>query len=480
MKNALSISAPLYQRVVLLTSDATGAELVSDGTAPQWSQLIRSGMHCSRTYAHGNPTQFSFPSIMTSSLPLDHGGYDWGVRDRPVTLAESMRRAGFATYGFSTTVWLSSLYGYARGFDRLFAFHNPVASWNGSLNLYLAYWTQLFDRNRISREVYLRQMENLLDQWFRYLRAHCDGDSATAKEVPVLNYNRFRWQNHMRGVRDRLSAEHDQYMQSACKYIENRGSRLSRLDLRNLLQLPRTNGDCRYVPAKTTFDSILEVLKQVTSRPVFVWAHFRDVHDFESLPQPSNKAYGRRTREGALAYWDHQLERFLHLLRQASLDDGCLLVVFSDHGSAAACSLSESSLRVPLVFWSHQIKPQKINTPCGLWDLAPSVLDLNGMKPEKSFQGTPVRNLDGARSRLLVAEHSGRGPCDLTRKKINLAVTDGHYKRVFSETKCGNDSNTFSSHVEIGEGDIPHEIDAHFVEVFQQRCRRVRAQVAAQ
>ena len=44
-------------------------------TTPSIESLMKNGISCSNAFTHSHPTQFSFPSIFTSTLPLDFGGY---------------------------------------------------------------------------------------------------------------------------------------------------------------------------------------------------------------------------------------------------------------------------------------------------------------------------------------------------------------------------------------------------------------------
>jgi uncharacterized sulfatase len=92
-------------------------QLEQDGysVAPTIKWLGNNGISCSNTFTNGPPTQFAFPSIFTSTMPLDFGGYDRGIKDRMVTLAEVLKEHKYSTAAFSISPWLSSFYGYNRG-----------------------------------------------------------------------------------------------------------------------------------------------------------------------------------------------------------------------------------------------------------------------------------------------------------------------------------------------------------------------------
>ena len=224
-----------------------------------------------------------------------------------------------------------------------------------------------------------------------------------------------------------------------------------------------------------TFDAIVDVLRDDLACPNFVWAHLRDVLDFKQMPYAKDSSSRTPTRLMAMAYWDGQLRLFLATLRTYGFDERCLIIVFSDHGSGPACSLQDHSLRVPLVFWSPQLEPLRIESMCGLWDLAPTVLVLTGLPPESSFQGSSILQLAGKQARLIFSEHAGRGPCDLDRKSINMAISNGSHKLLFSEME---DETGFSAKVDFNENvlaKVPRQPRLRFVEAFQQRCREIRA-----
>ena len=57
------------------------------------------------------------PSLFTLSYPLDYGGYDNGVRDRPLTVAEFLKENGYKTCFISNCNQIGVTGGYDRGFD---------------------------------------------------------------------------------------------------------------------------------------------------------------------------------------------------------------------------------------------------------------------------------------------------------------------------------------------------------------------------
>ena len=111
--------------------------------SPTLDFLAKTGITCKNVFTHGCPTQFAYPPIFTSTLPLDFGGYDYGIKQRPITLAEVFKMQGFRTVGFSPSFWLDSFSGYDRGFDEFYAMNDIAGFWRNLSSIYLQYYDSL-------------------------------------------------------------------------------------------------------------------------------------------------------------------------------------------------------------------------------------------------------------------------------------------------------------------------------------------------
>ena len=67
--------------------------------------------------ANSNCTQFVLPSLFSMTMPLDEGGYDYGVKNRHVTIMEILKKEGFKTLIFSNCNQMGADNGYDRGVD---------------------------------------------------------------------------------------------------------------------------------------------------------------------------------------------------------------------------------------------------------------------------------------------------------------------------------------------------------------------------
>jgi len=110
--------------IVLVTIDSLRADHVGwhgydRETTPTLDRRATEARTFSNAFAHACSTRPSFPSILTSSYALQHGGFERLSEDR-TTLAEVLSGAGYRTAGFHSNLYLSADFGYDRGFDTFY------------------------------------------------------------------------------------------------------------------------------------------------------------------------------------------------------------------------------------------------------------------------------------------------------------------------------------------------------------------------
>jgi arylsulfatase A-like enzyme len=108
--------------VLLVTVDSLRADRVADDTMPETAAFAADAAAFDDCVANGPSTPASFPSILASrqfgsveGLGIPPAGTDSDV----VTLAETLRAAGYATAGFTDNHFASGDYHFDRGFDTL-------------------------------------------------------------------------------------------------------------------------------------------------------------------------------------------------------------------------------------------------------------------------------------------------------------------------------------------------------------------------
>jgi len=130
LKGALFIYAyyclPESPNIVLISIDALRADHVGcygykRNTTPHIDAFARQSVLFKSAFVHRGWTLPSHMSMLTGLYGMTHGvGADvtGGLPSRILTVAEFLKNAGYATFGFeSCGLWMSSYYGFGRGFD---------------------------------------------------------------------------------------------------------------------------------------------------------------------------------------------------------------------------------------------------------------------------------------------------------------------------------------------------------------------------
>ena len=134
--------------------------------------------------------------------------------------------------------------------------------------------------------------------------------------------------------------------------------------------------------------------------PWLAWVHLYDPHEPYAPPEPYRSRYAADLYAGEIAYADAAMGTFLDRLRSAGALDRTLVVVTSDHGESLGehgerthgLFAYESTLRVPLVFWSAgALRPGTFEGPARLVDIMPTVLDLVGVQTPAPTDGRSLR-----------------------------------------------------------------------------------------
>lgn len=94
------------------------------------------------------------PSIWTSTLPLDYGGYDTGISRRPLAMAELFKQQGFLTVGFTNCFFLHAFFGYDRGFDTVYPLYDLRRGWQALYSNYFSHYLQQWQTGRLSEQAF--------------------------------------------------------------------------------------------------------------------------------------------------------------------------------------------------------------------------------------------------------------------------------------------------------------------------------------
>jgi len=413
---------------------------------------------------------------MTSTLPLDCGGYDDGILNRPLTLAEAMRDCGHRTIGLTPSPWLGFLSGYGRGFDEFHELFDLRTFWVIFSGVYHRFYNDLRKKGVITDQEYRQIVGGLLEKHLTDLLRQCQvmQQDLAEKRFPFhTTLHGFDFAAMQRGLSESLAEcrrDRDAYVssvltddltQEVVSFVlgKSRRSPLRSFIVRASDHLLKSfwTQIWRYeysVPASYLTKQVISSALADQSRPFFLWTHFLDIHDKTfiggriGLP-PNGISLGLRrlmsgenpatmTQAFSLRFIDRQVAKILKALKANGSLESTLIVISGDHGTPRHSlekmpgNLFDESVHVPVIFYNPGLEPRVVAEPCGLIDIAPTILDLLGKEPRPEFQGRSVLQ-PAAPESTVILETLGPGPCDLRYKAIKMAVIRGRHKLIWRE-----------------------------------------------
>jgi arylsulfatase A-like enzyme/tetratricopeptide (TPR) repeat protein len=157
-------------------------------------------------------------------------------------------------------------------------------------------------------------------------------------------------------------------------------------------------------PADKVIDAAMDWIgKKQPNNTWFCWIHLFDPHSPYNPPQAFKEKYPSDFYGGEVAFVDQELGRLFDFLAKRKDKSFPLTILTSDHGE----SLGEhgeqthgvfaynSTLQVPLVIYQPKIFPraQTFKEIVGHIDIAPTILDILGLKIPKDMQGRSLLRL---------------------------------------------------------------------------------------
>jgi arylsulfatase A-like enzyme/Flp pilus assembly protein TadD len=163
----------------------------------------------------------------------------------------------------------------------------------------------------------------------------------------------------------------------------------------NMAQLKR--------PGAEVVDRAISWIRQVQTRPFFLWAHLYDPHDPYDPPEPFKQRYAARPYDGEIAYVDQQVGRLFAVLKERGLYENTIVVLTGDHGESLGehrevrhgYFIYDATLLVPLIIKPTQssLQPRIISREVRSIDIAPTILQLLGFPKGSAMQGVSLSGL---------------------------------------------------------------------------------------
>ena len=390
MSDSLDIRNVILFVVDSLRYDRIGYTTGNRKTSPTIDYLARNGISCNNIFSCGCPTQLAMPSVMTSTLPLDYNGYDYGIKYRPNTLAEVLQSNNFKTVGYITGTALSSHYGYNRGFDDFFDGITIDSFWFNFRKHYINYYLSCRKTGIISDIEFYEVTGELFQNVFKYILYYCEGKINGKKDGSFLLDREMQIENYEL-IQSRINDELESLIGSPQKYINNKIEKLqitnlnydyqiARYDLYDYLSIESsfieskvetnlsTNTKKQFmgimnklnldwikfnksyyggINDELLIENMINYINNHDKDKYFMWAHLIDLHgkkyNYNTIQLPilkidkwgmfqkgSNKSYDLSLRKT-----DERISRVFDLLSKKNILNETLIIITADHGHDA-------------------------------------------------------------------------------------------------------------------------------------------------
>jgi arylsulfatase A-like enzyme len=332
--------------LILITIDCLRADHLSclgypKKTTPNLDYLASKGVLFSQTISVGHRTSISFIAILTSTYPLMYGG-QLRITDSRTTLAQVLKEHGYHTATFPSNPWLSSYFGYHRGFDTFDSSFSTIGS-EGRLRKPKALVKRIIGSKG--------KLYDLVYQLYASIPVYplaSDLNRKAVRWLPDNPSNFFLWLHYM--------DVHEPYYHPSLKKF-------------SLLE--------RYHLSKLSYKAIR--------------------NPGSLSPEEVNKYID--LYDAQIRYVDEMVGSLLHTLKPNDMSDNTFVVITADHGQQLMehgyCShggfhLYDEVVHVPLIIIGPGLPGQVISQQVSLLDLAPTILDMLGIEKPEAFLGNSL------------------------------------------------------------------------------------------
>lgn len=495
---------------ILVIVDSLRFDMVADpefrrSVAPSLDRLVEEGS-LGRIVANASNTQFVMPSLLTGTYPLDHGGYNAGCKNRPISFPAAFRAGGFHTSLFSNCVLYNRDIGFDYGFETALTPVNSRRALKQDIEYRILPFLARWHAGEITDDAMVEHLSKDYGDILRSLVRCCDGSKRIPIEFPELAR---RDREILDGARRELAMLERDPMQVASQLasvpealywtVLGRASGLlprseiarvvnrlnqfwerlvvpseypsSLFDAQDILTeeaIPALN---RLVLDDTDADgrnrlAVLHLMDVHTHRiPANQWRRSRAiVEKREAATARFAKRHGLRTARylGALWSLDEVIGSLVDALKASGRWCDTALFISSDHGSTlpdidrmATPDLpnrfEKENLEVPVIAAGGAAP--SLAPPDKLFDsrdLGATLLSIMGLADHGWSDGKSMASSEGRD--VVVSENGGRGWLDLDNDVLNFAITARNSKilarlvgseiQIAKRWQSGDDANT--------------------------------------
>ena len=439
---------------------------------PNISKIIDKGF-LKKLISNGMITQVAMPSFFTQTFPLDYGGHNYGIKERPKSFIEIIKNNGFITNFVSSSYITGPFRNYEKGCDNVI----NLCDHSSIIEMYI----RQFLNHEIEMKKKKKNSKKKFDELFK------------SSYLETLNYaldNKTR--SNLKFMPRKFSKQTDLKIK---RLLDEKKLLMSNPDLvlSKITSIPSTYyhyfvGDKKINKFKLFLIRVIEKLKSVldiflknkiglnfqffpvyccpTAKEVFENAetlvkensfnfiHIYDAHHATKSGRFFNYLYklkfllklikingSKKFFRGilydlSLLYIDEQFKNFLDNQKSKNKIENSLFIFFGDHGTGIDPDRDSKLckelgfrgyyeyLDVPFILSPVKKKPNN-NKSHDIMSISATILDLLNLKQHQSFLGKSVFK-DG--DDFIISESTGKGNCDLRNKNIFFIISNEDFK----------------------------------------------------
>lgn len=437
---------------------------IENSMLPNIRWVKENGICFSSFYVNGAPTQMALPSIFSSTYPLDYGGYNTGMSNRPIYLQEVLHREHYQTEGYFMTSPASNL---PRGYD----FMESVITERDDLPKLLRHVASKLVKSPFKSSSILSQ--DIVSKFDKII--------TDMSEVLCDSWIEIFLQKYVKNKRQYIITKSVEHSLLGLLNVINKKLRTNKVFHIKLVKLywrydyvvhhndfcKKNNIQCSdsYVSAASITE---KALCRITPgmKKKYLYVHYMDVH--ESTPftydigeeneierefKSAQNIIGRLETHGyskeeasymaSMQYVDNEIGKILFKLRTCNLMKDTIIIVSADHGQTkprarknahVAKDFFDEIYHVPLIICDG-INKYDDNRLMSSIDFAPTLLTMLGINQESNFKGKTFFDLNPLTEKyeIIMMEHTGRWECNPYEKEVTICIRSKKWKVVYKD-----------------------------------------------
>ena len=455
---------------------------VSKKIAPNLKKLCDEGI-LQKVTTNGQTTKFALPSIFTQTFPLDYGGYNYGIKNKPRSFVELINKKNFFCRMFEGHDVDGPFGCMERGFNYNGCYYDKRILLEGFIKKKLLYDVKKWQLGEISKTEILKTIQKEILVILNFMKKQervkhsffedkigpyserekklLDKEIALLTDFPelilekIIKINPYFYYDYIGKKPSNLTFLKFKIKNKLFSYkkkLQTTFNRIFSTEIHFVPSRPKVSLSCKKM--------FLDALKNYERHnlKIFTYIHFMDLHDhhvfyqfFEDffskvrliprvfIARSKNKTNNPRkfTYDLALCNIDYQFSIFLKKLEKMKKMKDSIFFITGDHGEGwDKMRLKELKkdfgfrtyselLTIPFVISPFKSKQLKNSNLFDSMSISATILDILDIKQHSSFKG---KSIFSKGNKIIITESCGRGNADIEKKDIFFTLTASKYK----------------------------------------------------